>query len=931
MDRTSAAVGAVSLVVFVLACVVHGDMPENGRRGEAVVLTAPAPVITELPGGGHRVGMEGFFSSRSPGDPALPQKGVNILVHPGVDWSSLSLEVVRTTERTLPGTYRVEPAPPGVVTVVEDGVARRRVAWGPGKRIVDGRNERVYAADAEFPGREVVLLPYAQQRNWKFARVLFCPVQYNPVSGTIRVVTSATIRLSYRFRPDVRTVAADRADGRAPRATFINYDALAPEYEATGPATRDGLRDVTYDYVIVTTNYIVGNSTKLGDYVAHKTAQGFSILVKTVEDIEAEYTMALRPELFETTDERADRIKAFLKDKYLEYGIEYVLFIGNPDPDDVFSGSDSVGDVPMKFCYPDYGINPYYAPTDSFYTDLTGLWDKDGDGIFGEWNGDRGPGGVDFAGPEAYVTRIPNYSTDLTGLDSILQKMMVYESDFADESWKRKCFMPNPIDSSDAYGREGNISPVTMAEYIKDTMLVPEGFYYFRIYEHNYTYPPYNVTPPPELIPSPLGYTCFTRYDSVHYFKAGFNVASSDISSYTITQMTDGSDATYWSTGTLFPNEFLQFKTANSGDWGAAYAPYRIVVRSDSAANLPQQFTIEMASDPGFSDAFTVATEWDAAANAVPAGGYRQLVYEAPGSVNTVGGKQYVRLTYTGDGPQPYVQINEFLAYTQENKSIAPYVISEWQNGYGIVYYNTHGSSTSASDIITSYDTWQLDNGKPSFVFQKACSNATPETSNNLCYQLLKEGGIASVGATRISYGWGDWGYRIFLPKLINENKPFGDILGETRETMENNNWYGWDAYYFDAMRFNIYGDPTMRVLTDRDNDGLSYWDEEQMGLDPNDPDSDDDTVIDGSDNCPTVYNPGQENSDGDEWGDACDAPGDADHDGDIDADDFVSFAACCLGPGTGSGADCGMLDFDSDGDVDLGDFAGFQRAFTGS
>ena len=106
---------------------------------------------------------------------------------------------------------------------------------------------------------------------------------------------------------------------------------------------RSAEADPAYNYVIITTNYISANSTKLDDYIAHRTAQGYSILVKTVESIEAEYTKALRPTLFETTDERADRIKAYLKDKYLTYGFEYVLFIGNPDPDDVFGSPDSVG------------------------------------------------------------------------------------------------------------------------------------------------------------------------------------------------------------------------------------------------------------------------------------------------------------------------------------------------------------------------------------------------------------------------------------------------------------------------------------------------------------------------------------------------------------------------------------------------------------
>jgi len=95
--------------------------------------------------------------------------------------------------------------------------------------------------------------------------------------------------------------------------------------------------------------------------------------------------------------------------------------------------------------------------------------------------------------------------------------------------------------------------------------------------------------------------------------------------------------------------------------------------------------------------------------------------------------------------------------------------------------------------------------------------------------------------------------------------------------------------------------------------------------------DCDADGECDFTDNCPTVPNADQANSDGDAYGDACDGTYDADHDGDVDGDDYDDFRTCALGPFTVAPAPC--IDVhDSNGDqrVDLVDFAGFQMRFTG-
>ncbi len=187
---------------------------------------------------------------------------------------------------------------------------------------------------------------------------------------------------------------------------------------------------------------------------------------------------------------------------------------------------------------------------------------------------------------------------------------------------------------------------------------------------------------------------------------------------------------------------------------------------------------------------------------------------------------------------------------------------------------------------------------------------------------------------------------------------------------------------------WKFYGGCSQQVLTDQSGTGNNGWrGSDPGGPDPGDPewivsdapvipalDIDGDGVLDVLDNCPSVYNPGQENHDSDDFGDACDncpyatnpdqldtdgdGMGDAcddddDDDGVLDVDDncpTVSNSgqddhdgdgvgdACDACPDTPAGvvvdaAGCPVPipgDFDGDSDVDQEDFGHLQVCLSG-
>jgi hypothetical protein len=92
--------------------------------------------------------------------------------------------------------------------------------------------------------------------------------------------------------------------------------------------------------------------------------------------------------------------------------------------------------------------------------------------------------------------------------------------------------------------------------------------------------------------------------------------------------------------------------------------------------------------------------------------------------------------------------------------------------------------------------------------------------------------------------------------------------------------------------QLNTDGDVLGNVCDDDDdNDGLTDVEEEAIGTNPLEIDSDDDGASDGADNCPLTANADQQNTDGDDTGDACDADDDGDGVGDED-DEFPTDAS---------------------------------------
>jgi hypothetical protein len=148
-----------------------------------------------------------------------------------------------------------------------------------------------------------------------------------------------------------------------------------------------------------------------------------------------------------------------------------------------------------------------------------------------------------------------------------------------------------------------------------------------------------------------------------------------------------------------------------------------------------------------------------------------------------------------------------------------PNVLNEWKNGYGFVAWATHGSPTSGGGIFETSLAPQLDGTKPAFTVQASCSTGTPEREDNLAYALLKNGAVATVGASRVSwYSGGNWtsysatdgtyhGLDYFYAKgVITDGLPAGAALAQQKSPIAK--------VGMNEMDFNLYGDPDTYLLS---------------------------------------------------------------------------------------------------------------------
>lgn len=284
---------------------------------------------------------------------------------------------------------------------------------------------------------------------------------------------------------------AERIESRSGLMLRCTSFRVFVEVETQLPQSSAAPAQTTHPLLILTRAEFAQNSTVLADYLAAKTAEGLNPLVVTEEEIQEALP---DPELT-----RPERIRKWLQQNYQEMGFKYLLIIGDPR-------ADVPNSIPMQTCFPAKGYDDTQddVPTDMYYSDLTGEWDWNQNGLPCELEDYMDPmtgkkvGGVDLT-PELLVGRIPHQGTSPNYGDEVLKRTLAYQS-WIGMAWTNRVLLPSPLVTFP----DGNYVDITqVARYLINKVLVPNGVPFWVLGEADGNLPgsaPYDQPLTPDTI-----------------------------------------------------------------------------------------------------------------------------------------------------------------------------------------------------------------------------------------------------------------------------------------------------------------------------------------------------------------------------------------------------------------------------------------------
>jgi len=384
----SRAVFLSAFVVAVLAVSAGAAVVERTAHDQMVVdLTFESRQFSfERVDGFDLIRADGMACLPEEGAPALPRYPVHITVPYNTRVTDVRIESVRETE--LAGRFNIlATQPPTVLGAVP-------------ARYVEG-DPAIYASNAHWPADLLEGYTEGFMGNSRILSFHVAPLRYNPVTGSMMLVTEMTVRVSLEdARPERPVRRVDpRRDPMADmtRKMVANPRDVARYATDFAPAAATQLAPGDFEYVIITQDSLAASFGPLVDW---KTEKGVPATCVTLQYIEANYTGVNIQEI----------IKSFIIDAYQTWGTDYILMGGDTDL------------ITSRWAYAmdcEMGVAGNRIRADLFFSDLDNYWNDNGVMPYGEVDDN-----IDMY-PDVFVGRAP--ANSVADAETFVDKVLLYE------------------------------------------------------------------------------------------------------------------------------------------------------------------------------------------------------------------------------------------------------------------------------------------------------------------------------------------------------------------------------------------------------------------------------------------------------------------------------------------------------------------------
>jgi hypothetical protein len=370
-------------------------------------------LVTYQVAGYDVVEIKGYPVMLYPGTPRMPRVLQKLIIPP--DAEPVGVRVVAEQWQELPGTFNVVPAQPDVPLPMPGRSFEPE--WVPADPVV-------YSSEEPFPGMTIKNSGMGKMNGFHIAHVDLFPLRYTPASGKLELATSITYELQYQEKGRADMVATERQRdvfGNTAKDLVVNaedVERFAPQVQPhRGPSL---VPPGYYEYVIISAPPI---DTVFERLAAWKTKKGVPATVVEVSWINDNYTGY----------DLQEKVRNFIIDARDNWGTIYVLLGGAGDYRT--SGQNIVPTRKARYIYAG-GPDGDSLPSDLYYGDLDGTWDRNGNHVYGELTDS-----VDMYA-DVHVGRASVYNVVLA--QNFLYKVMTYVKD-PPTDYLKKMLLPTAI------------------------------------------------------------------------------------------------------------------------------------------------------------------------------------------------------------------------------------------------------------------------------------------------------------------------------------------------------------------------------------------------------------------------------------------------------------------------------------------------------